>query len=226
MKLDERKNNIMTIEELSEEYVKSTLIGSESIKKSAFKAGAYKVLEEIEDELNELLAILDTMQEEPVNDVWHDANEEPELDAKIVTLCEGQLVTTTRRKYVRGFGKFNPEKWTYLDDLLYKKEEPVSRTLANIEAAMQEVEEKSKAFTNAHQGENSDTILAQMRGEEPICSVWNDARKRIPENSTSEILCYRENELSIVTIGKIANGTVKWAYIDDLLYKQEEPVSV
>lgn len=44
----------MTIEELSEEYVKGTLIDSELIMKSAFKAGAYKVLEEIEDELNEL----------------------------------------------------------------------------------------------------------------------------------------------------------------------------
>lgn len=43
-----RKEAKMTIEELSEEYVKSTLIGSESIKKSAYKAGAYKVLEEIE----------------------------------------------------------------------------------------------------------------------------------------------------------------------------------
>lgn len=38
----------MTIEELPEEYVKSTLIGSESIKKNAYKAGAYKVLKEIE----------------------------------------------------------------------------------------------------------------------------------------------------------------------------------
>ena len=44
----EKKEAKMTIEELSEEYVKSTLIGSESIKKSAFKAGGNAVLKEIE----------------------------------------------------------------------------------------------------------------------------------------------------------------------------------
>ncbi len=37
-----------TIEELSDEYVKSTLAGSEYVKKNAFKAGANAVLEEIE----------------------------------------------------------------------------------------------------------------------------------------------------------------------------------
>ncbi len=45
----EKKEVKMTIEELSEEYVKSTLIGLESIKKSAFKAGANAVLKEIEN---------------------------------------------------------------------------------------------------------------------------------------------------------------------------------
>ena len=47
-----------------------------------------------------------------------------------------------------------------------KKEEPVRRTSADIESAMQEVEEKSKAFTEAHKGESSYEILAEMRGEE------------------------------------------------------------
>lgn len=46
---------------------------------------------------------------------------------------------------------------------LAKSEEPVNRTPADVESAMQEVEEKSRAFTEAHQGENADTILAQMR---------------------------------------------------------------
>lgn len=48
------------------------------------------------------------------------------------------------------------------------QEEPVNRTTADIEYAMQEVEEKSKAFTKAHKKEGSDEILAQMRGEEPV----------------------------------------------------------
>ena len=62
--------------------------------------------------------------------------------------------------------------------------EPVSRTPADIEAAMQEVEEKSKAFTEAHQGENTDTILAQMRGEE---RVSNDL-KEAADNALSNVL--------------------------------------
>ena len=38
-----------TIDQLAEEYAKSTLVGSPSVKKNAFKAGANAVLEEIED---------------------------------------------------------------------------------------------------------------------------------------------------------------------------------
>jgi len=48
------------------------------------------------------------------------------------------------------------------------QEEPVRRTSADIESAMQEVEEKSKAFTEAHKGESIEEILAEMRGEEPV----------------------------------------------------------
>ena len=55
------KSNIMTIEELSEEYVKSTLIGSESIKKSAFKAGANAVLKEIEEMLRGKGYLIETL---------------------------------------------------------------------------------------------------------------------------------------------------------------------
>lgn len=56
-----------------------------------------------------------------------------------------------------------------------QKGEPVSRTPADIEAAMQEVKEKSRAFTEAHQGECADTILAQMRGEEPVSNDLEEA---------------------------------------------------
>ena len=49
--------------------------------------------------------------------LWHDASELPDLDAKIVTLCEGQCVSTTRRNYEHGMKKWNPEKWCYLEDI-------------------------------------------------------------------------------------------------------------
>ena len=40
------------------------------------------------------------------------------------------------------------------------------QTCPDIEEAIKEVEEKAKAFTEAHKGESSDDILAQMRGEQ------------------------------------------------------------
>ena len=41
-----------TIDELAEEYCKSTLVGPKYIKTNAYKAGANAVLEEIENVLN------------------------------------------------------------------------------------------------------------------------------------------------------------------------------
>lgn len=78
----------------------------------------------------------------------------------------------------------------FIDTLEVKEvqEEPVSRTPADIEAAMQEVEEKSRAFTEAHQGENTDTILAQMRGEEPVSEDLEEAA----DNALSNVLNIHE----------------------------------
>jgi hypothetical protein len=47
--------------------------------------------------------------------------------------------------------------------------------------------------------------------------IWNNARTTVPEDSTNQIICIKEDGLAVSTIGKIINGTVKWAYLDDLL---------
>lgn len=47
-------------------------------------------------------------------------------------------------------------------------EEPAQRTQSVVDAAMRDIEEKSKAFTAAHQEEASEEILSEMRGEEPV----------------------------------------------------------
>jgi hypothetical protein len=47
----------------------------------------------------------------------------------------------------------------------------------HVEDAMKEVEEKAEAFTAAHQGENADEILAQMRGEKN--SAWSEEDEKI-----------------------------------------------
>ena len=68
---------------------------------------------------------------------------------------------------------------TYIDSM---QEEPVNRTPADVESAMQEVEEKARVFTEAHQGEDTDTILAQMRDEEPVSKDYRERYKRITQS--------------------------------------------
>ena len=121
-----------------------------------------------EEAYNEVLAILDTLQEEPVSEEWIE-----ELRTKLASL--------SKEDFKKVFDKY----------AINFDEEPVSRTPADIEAAMQEVEEKSRVFTEAHHGEDADTILAQMRGEEPV-----------NEDLEEEIGRYFKE-----------NGD-KWAYID------------
>lgn len=103
-----------------------------------------------EEAYNEVLAILDTLQEEPVSEEWIE-----ELRTKLASL--------SKEDFKKVFDKYD----------INFDEEPVSRTPADIEAAMQEVEEKSRVFTEAHHGEDADTILAQMRGEEHVSDDLN-----------------------------------------------------
>lgn len=119
------------------------------------------------------------------------------------------------------------------EDCEYNKiEEPVSRTPADIEAAMQEVEEKSRAFTEAHQGEDADTILAQMRGEEPVSKVWHDSNKEQPEYG-SDVVVLQGYEGDVLHRVVKVNPDRIWAYTNDLLNltlpdsseREEEPVS-
>ena len=56
-----------------------------------------------------------------IEHLWHDASELPDLDARIVTLYEGNIVSTTRRNYLQGMKQYNPDKWCYLDDILPKE---------------------------------------------------------------------------------------------------------
>jgi len=47
--------------------------------------------------------------------------------------------------------------------------------------------------------------------------IWKNARTTVPEDSTNQIICIKEDGLAVSTVGKIVNGTIKWAYLDDLL---------
>ena len=47
--------------------------------------------------------------------------------------------------------------------------------------------------------------------------IWNDARKTIPEDSSNQIICIKEDDLAVATVGKLVRSTKKWAYLNDLL---------
>jgi hypothetical protein len=51
-----------------------------------------------------------------------------------------------------------------------------------------------------------------------INNVWHDTRRTIPEDGSEQIICIKEDGLAVSTVGKIVNGTIKWAYLSDLLY--------
>ena len=74
----------------------------------------------------------------------------------ICEVCDGWYVTN------QGTLDFEYEdNWELVED-------SVHRTKAEVDAAMQDVEEKSKAFTDAHKGESAEEILAQMTNKEAI----------------------------------------------------------
>ena len=102
-------------------------------------------------------------------------NEVEKLKSQLLRgACSSQIAMETRCKEEA----YN-EVLAILDTM---QEEPVNRTPADVESAMQEVEEKARVFTEAHQGEDADTILAQMRGEEPVSKDYRERYKRITQS--------------------------------------------
>jgi len=47
-------------------------------------------------------------------------------------------------------------------------------------------------------------------------NIWHDARRTLPENDGSEILCLEDGGYARIGRGKILNGTTKWAYVREL----------
>lgn len=50
-----------------------------------------------------------------------------------------------------------------------------------------------------------------------VSDIWYDARKTLPEDGIEQIICIKEDGLAVSSVGKIVNGTTKWAYLNDLL---------
>ena len=87
-----------------------------------------------EEAYNEVLAILDTMQEEPVSEVWHDASEKPERENLLIETNDGRII---HRQSINNYGIV--KRWAYTSVLLNldnlcnfgnnSQEEPVSEDL-------------------------------------------------------------------------------------------------
>ena len=83
---------------------------------------------------------------------------------------------------------------------------------SKVEQAMREVEEKAEAFTEAHKGETSEEILAQMRGEQ---KPWSEKDEKIRK----ELL----NHLKKASYGKtLVVNTLDYRRWADWLEKQGE----
>lgn len=90
---------------------------------------------------------------------------------KIRAFIEGRKKENWEKRYNNSGGDLfwdraneDDEILSFIDSL---QEEPAHRTKANVDAAMQDVEVKSKAFTDAHKGESAEEILAGMKGIDP-----------------------------------------------------------
>lgn len=84
------------------------------------------------------------------------------------------------------------------------------------------MDEHMNFYSEAAEGEyhalsNLESFIDTLEVKEVENFIWNNARTTVPEDSTNQIICIKEDGLAVSTIGKIVNGTVKWAYLDDLL---------
>lgn len=64
---------------------------------------------------NEVLAILDTMQEESTTSVWHYASEIPEIGKKLLIICYSG---NAYAGYHSSISHTSIKQWAYIDDLL------------------------------------------------------------------------------------------------------------
>ena len=96
-----------------------------------------------------------------------------QIRAQIAALQDATMDENKNFRTAYDEGKF--DALSAVDALLDSmQEEPANRIPVDIKAAMQELEEKSNAFTEAHQGESFYEILAWMRGEEPVSNDLED----------------------------------------------------
>ena len=157
-----------------------------------------------EEAYNEVLAILDTMQEEPVSKVWHYANEHPEIE-KPILLRKVNGVVELSICHDENFYPEIGEMWAYIEDLL---------NLSNVESTVKNLKEpvsknyrerykriaQSEKFKKTYEGMSVGEIM-HVEGEEP---VGDDLGEYINE------LSKQFPEVSFAKLSRIAVRVAKW----------------
>jgi hypothetical protein len=150
-----------------------------------------------EEAYNDVLAILDTMQEEPVSKVWHYANEHPEIE-KPILLRKVNGVVELSICHDKNFYPEIGEMWAYIEDLL---------NLSNVEKTVKNLKEpvsknyrerykriaQSEKFKKTYEGMSVGEIM-HVEGEEPVSE---DLEKIVEEIAEPTILnAYGTKELA------------------------------
>jgi hypothetical protein len=140
-----------------------------------------------EEAYNEVLAILDTIQEEPVRKVWHYANEHPEIE-KPILLRKVNGVVELSICHDENFYPEIGEMWAYIEDLL---------NLSNVEKTVKNLKEpvsknyrerykriaQSEKFKKTYEGMSVGEIM-HVEGEEPVSEDLEEVSKNYALNNT------------------------------------------
>ena len=161
-----------------------------------------------EEAYNEVLAILDTMQEEPVRKVWHYANEHPEIE-KPILLRKVNGVVELAICHDENFYPEIGEIWAYIEDLLNLSN--VERTVKNLKEPVSEDLEEAMQH-NAPNNIGIDDLLYWRNGF-ITGAKWQKAKD---ESTTEDLGDYINKlskqfpEVSFAKLSRIAVRVAKW----------------
>lgn len=153
---------------------------------------------------DDILRYINSVQEEPVN-IWHDAVEATPSQGSNILMFR-KVENDTNYPPIAGCfhgtnSRLDGRNWGYYNGFCYNEiEPPVKWAYIDDILKLSNVQRTVKDW------------------KEPVSEVWYNAKKTLPESSTKQIICIKEDGLSVATVGKIVTGTIKWAYLDTLLH--------
>ncbi len=160
--------------------------------------------------LKQILDYIDEVQKEPVS------NPTPNGKMSVERWKKACDAASSDRNYRSHYGLTETRDDYFVDGVQWADEHPKEEPIS----------EKKCMFTKDSYADEDRKVLCEdckekceySKKEEPVSEVWYNAKKTLPESSTKQIICIKEDGLSVATVGKIVTGTIKWAYLDTLLH--------